>query len=801
MAPFDTEVLSSTVCAVVSAPIGSADRIFGLAVFDQERRTFQICEFSEDVHAARSEALLLQLMPRKLVSALSDPEDTKRLAGVADSCGVPLEEVKAFEASKQVDLEQDLTRLLKDTAEVGLQRHLEEQRRKHGMRALAVLIGHFSLISEAANTGSCTLGMYALSDFVYMDKAAFSALNVLPRPEESMRSNSSLLGFLNRCRSPIGQRRLREWVTQPLTSAADISARHDVVEALSRADGLLRQLEGLMRRIPDLERLAARFHRVPTASKGQKASLEDLVLVYQATRVAEQVLLALNTYEGVHAESLKCKITEKVGGCLTDLLNFKALVEQIVDLEQAEQRNYCISKAFDAHLGTLADQRDAVRVQMEQVRDVVDAALGIQERGNHKVVSLCEAANDGRAFRVTKKHQQAIQHFKGQPSLKVLQLKKMEVVFTTPDLVKLNAHFKETSAAYDKQSAQLVQKALTVAATYSAVIDRLGDVLASLDVLSSFARVVLTAPCTFVRPEVESEGNKFHIEGASHILVVANSDKSFVANDLDMERESCRLHIITGPNMGGKSTYIRSIALIAMMNQIGSFVPCRSAKLPIFDAIMCRVGASDMQLRGISTFMAEMLEASCILRTATDRTLVIVDELGRGTSTSDGFGIAWAIAQQLVSRTRCYSLFATHFHELAALAEAAQGVKNRHATATVDAVSGQLTFLYALADGSADQSYGAHVAEIAGFPAHVVERAKIKAAELEASSGCSLESPAERAIKRARLGEPTPEGDPLGFLGAAIDAEDFANRALRCVDGLKSFLQCAAAPKVVAVQA
>merc|ERR1719238_844019 len=236
-------------------------------------------------------------------------------------------------------------------------------------------------------------------------------------------------------------------------------------------------------------------------------------------------------------------------------------------------------------------------------------------------------------------------------------------------------------------------------------MERLADILGNLDALAALARVVLAAPCHFVRPKLDPEDKHFDIQGATHVLVVANSETSFVANDLDMDRESSRLHLITGPNMGGKSTYIRSVALIALLNQIGSFVPCTSATLPLFDAIMCRVGASDMQLRGISTFMAEMLEASCILKSATQRTLVIVDELGRGTSTSDGFGLAWSIAQHLAQQTRCYCLFATHFHELESLGSVVPAVRNRHATAELDSETGKLTFLYALKDGCADQSY------------------------------------------------------------------------------------------------
>merc|ERR1711988_50522 len=359
----------------------------------------------------------------------------------------------------------------------------------------------------------------------------------------------------------------------------------------------------------------------------------------------------------------------------------------------------------------------------------------------------------------------------------MLSIKKLECMFTTPELEKLNARLRGALNAYDTQSKQLADKALAVAATYTPVMERLAELLGNLDALASLARVVLNAPCQFSRATTDPQCKTFNIKGATHVLVVANSEKSFVANDLDMAKEDSRLHIITGPNMGGKSTYIRSVALIALLNQIGSFVPCNSATLPIFDAVMCRVGASDMQLRGISTFMAEMLEAASILSTATDRSLVIVDELGRGTSTSDGFGIAWAIARHLAETTRCFSLFATHFHELAGLEDVTSGVHNRHATASVDTSSGQLTFLYALAKGSADQSYGAHVAELAGFPKHVVEASRLRAAEFEATGAFG------RCGKRRQVsGDHTfasgGNDDPIAYIMAAQSEDDFVSRAL-----------------------
>eukprot|EP00434_Breviolum_minutum_P003329 symbB.v1.2.002929.t1/scaffold162.1/size290285/2 len=765
---FDSEVQENAICCIT----GSGDQL-GWAVFSEDLRAFRICEYLEDVHLSRTEAILLQLQPKKCCWFGLYNEVPKKLRSVAESCGVELEEVKA-QTAKEVDLEQDLERLLAD----GLGRHLEEQRHMQGMKSLAILIGHLQLLNDPSNFKACTLGLYPLRNFVFLDKAAFSALNVLPRPEESQRSQTNLLGFLNRCRSQIGQRRLRQWLTQPLTDPKKISRRHDIVEMLVANESFLRDLEGQLRRVPDLERVAARLHRTHAQSKAQGASLEDMVNLYHCILATEKMIQALQVYQGNHQGVLEETLLERLRSIIKDFGNFRALVEQTIDLQQAELRNFCISTAFDPSLKQLAMQRDKVREQMEALRADVDKKLNLPGRGNEKGISLNECP-EGLALRVTKKHQQAIQKWNGKPPLKVLSIKKMEVFFTTTELVKLNKDLQQAVDDYQKQTDALVTKALKVASTYSSVVERLADVLADLDVLCSLARVALTAPCNFVRAKLDESGKDCVIEGAVHVLVTANSTQSFVANNLEMHRDSSRLHLITGPNMGGKSTYIRSVAIIALLNQMGSFVPCRSAVLPCFDSIMCRVGASDMQLRGISTFMAEMLEAACILNVATERSLVIVDELGRGTSTADGFGIAWAIAKHLVEDTRCFTLFATHFHELAALEQATTAVRNRHATAVVEPQSGRLTFLYALADGAADQSYGAFVAELAGFPPRVVAEARRQAEELESGSSFG------RARKRQKRQLP----ESLQNIFEAENEEDFVKLATENLPKLQNFFQ------------
>jgi len=301
----------------------------------------------------------------------------------------------------------------------------------------------------------------------------------------------------------------------------------------------------------------------------------------------------------------------------------------------------------------------------------------------------------------------------------------------------------------------------------------LADALALIDVAAALAH--LAAEQNLVRPKIDSS-LKFEIKGGRHPVVEqALSAGAFVPNDCDLSVETAnRLWLITGPNMAGKSTYLRQNALIAIMAQIGSFVPVAGAYIGVIDRLFSRVGASDDLARGRSTFMVEMVETAAILNQAGPRALVILDEIGRGTATYDGLSIAWAAVERLHNKNRCRGLFATHYHELTALAEKLEGLGL--ASMRVKEWQGDIAFLHEVAPGAADRSYGVHVARLAGLPRDVVKRAGDVLRRLEAGDGPDGQKAAAPLPLFAHaapvMAEPTPEPlHPASLPGeaAAID--------------------------------
>lgn len=312
----------------------------------------------------------------------------------------------------------------------------------------------------------------------------------------------------------------------------------------------------------------------------------------------------------------------------------------------------------------------------------------------------------------------------------VMETNKTGVRFRNSLLSRLNEQQLETRRRYEEQQKSVVVEVMEVAAGYTQPLLHLGRCVSRLDCIVALAVAAVSAPVQYCRPSIlpASAPRALTFSQLRHPIVELQDRVNYIPNDVSLSPASS-LHLITGPNMGGKSTYLRSVGCAVLMAQVGAFVPADSAELSVVDSVLVRIGAGDCQAEGRSTFMAEMVETSSILATASAASLVLIDELGRGTSTYDGFGLAWAVSEHLATQLASFTLFTTHYTELTQLAEKVANVSNFHVSAITD--QSKLTLLYQLQPGVCDRSFGINVAQIARFPAEVLAEAEARMARLE----------------------------------------------------------------------
>ncbi|EME42400.1 hypothetical protein DOTSEDRAFT_54773 [Dothistroma septosporum NZE10] len=711
-------------------------RNVGVCFADASVRELGVSEFVDNDIYSNFESLIIQLGVKEcLVQVDMTKKDAElhKLRTIADNCNCAVSERPAGDFGKQ-DIEQDLTRLLRDE-KAGAS--LPQTDLKLAMGSAAALIKYLGIMSDVSNFGQYQLYQHDLSQYMKLDSSALKALNLMPGPRDGAKT-MNLYGLLNSCKTPVGSRLLAQWLKQPLMSQEEIERRQQLVEAFVNDTELRQTLqEEHLRSIPDLYRLAKKFQR-------KKATLEDVVRAYQ---VALRLPDFIGTFEGVMDEAYKDALDQEYTNKLLEFSNsfgkLLEMVETTVDLEAMDNHEFIIKSEFDDTLRVIRKKLDKLRYEIDREHQDVGADLNQDTEKkllleNHRVHGWCLrlTRNEASVIRNKKKYQE-------------ISTQKNGVYFTTTKLAEMRREFDQLSENYNRTQSGLVNEVVNVAASYCPVIEKLAGVLAHLDVIVSFAHVSVHAPTAYIRPKIHPRGTGSTIlKEARHPCMEMQDDVQFITNDVSLVREESEFLIITGPNMGGKSTYIRQIGVIALMAQIGCFVPCSEAELTLFDCILARVGASDSQLKGVSTFMAEMLETSNILKTATKESLVIIDELGRGTSTYDGFGLAYAISEHIIKEIGCYSMFATHFHELTSLVATYRQVQNLHVVAHMgdgeDSVMDgdshtsrrrEVTLLYKVVPGISDQSFGIHVAELVRFPQKVVNMAKRKADELEDFSG------------------------------------------------------------------
>ncbi|KAJ4478183.1 muts domain V-domain-containing protein [Lentinula aciculospora] len=735
--------------ASTAASSGDKTRLktIGLAFADTSVRELGVADFVDNDLFSNTESMIIQLsvkeaiLPTGTASGNTDRDvDLNKLKAVLDRCGVVITERKPSEFSTR-NIADDLPRLLSasampsttegtsaDTTVIVPQLALAT-----APSALSALIAYLSLLSDSSNHNAFSIRTYDLGQYMRLDASALRALNLTEAPGNAGTTtrNTTLLGLLNKCKTAQGTRLLSTWLKQPLLNLHEIKKRQNLVQMFVDDTNSRRTIQDeYLKYMPDLHRLSKKFQR-------SQASLEDVVRVYQVVLKLPGMIVAL---EGVQTEQeeysnlLDEMCLQKLREHEDSLSKYSEMVEQTLDLNELDKHNYVIKPDYDPRLQELAAKLTEVRDGLDDEHREVGDDLNMQL---DKKLHLENNATYGYCFRLTKNDA------KGLSTKKYMELgtTKSGVFFTTKTLKRFAEDYQEFSSRYTRTQSGLVKEVVNIASTYTSVLESLNNLLAQLDVILSFAHVSVNAPEAYVKPEIlqSGEGNLV-LRDARHPCLEVQDDVSFIANDVEMIKDQSEFQIITGPNMGGKSTYIRQVGVIALMAQVGCFVPCSEARLPIFDSILCRVGAGDSQLKGVSTFMAEMLETATILRSATKDSLIIIDELGRGTSTYDGFGLAWAISEHIASQIHAFCLFATHFHELTALDQQLAHVKNLHVVAHVGEKAAEdekkeITLLYKVEPGISDQSFGIHVAELANFPESVVKLARCKADELEDFGG------------------------------------------------------------------
>jgi DNA mismatch repair protein MutS len=676
----------------------SGEHLLGVALLDVSTGEFTTAEYAgvEGLQALADEMAVLK--PREAVVPAAD--DLARQWPMLAASGIPLTPIDGWAFDADV-----ARRALLDQLRVGGLEGFALEGRRAAVAAAGALIHYLRTTQkvELAHVRSVTYRQRA--DALLMDPTTLKHLEILEGSEGGRRG--TLLDELDSAVTSAGSRLLRAWLTRPLVSLDAIRDRLDAVEELAFRTTDRGKLRDALKGIQDLERLVAR------AALGT-AGPRDLVGLKQSLTVIPRVRVVLADVQA-------------------PLLG--SLVSQLDDLADVR----------DPIEATLVSDPPALAREGGFVRDGVDTGLdalrGVSRSGKQVIADMerDERARTGIAslkVRYNRVFGYYIEISKANLHAVPADYHRKQTVaggerFVTPALKEYEEKVLGADERIVERELELFEALRLAVAAEAPRIQVSAQALAALDVLAALADAALVN--NYTKPQVH-DGDESTVTDGRHPVVerqVSSAGEPFVPNDITLNATSSQLIILTGPNMGGKSTYLRQTALMSIMAQAGSFVPAREAKLALVDRIYARVGASDNIARGQSTFMVEMQETARILNTATSQSLVVLDEIGRGTATFDGLSIAWAVAECLAThpRVRPKTLFATHYHELTDLADATPGVVNYHVSARE--WKDDIVFLRKIVPGRSDRSYGIQVARLAGLPGPVVERAREILAALE----------------------------------------------------------------------
>jgi len=684
----DAAYLDAREPAFIMAMAGAPGGTLGVALVDLSTGEFTVAEYEGD---AGSQALLDDLgvlRPREVVVPAGVPGPVA--FGPPGAGGPRVTEADAwtfdFESARRTLLDQLGVQGL---AGFGLDGHAA------AVCAAGALVQYLRETQKAGLEHVRELVFRRGGDALVIDPTTLKHLSIVEGAEGTRAG--SLLDEIDRSVTAIGGRLLRGWLLRPLLSIERIQDRLDAVEEFAFRSTERAKLRETLKSVHDLERLVAR------AALGT-AGPRDLVALRQSLAAIPRVRLLL--------EDLQAPLVRSVLAEMDDVAEVRdGIAGTLVDEPPALARDgHCIRDGVDNELDelrTISRSGKQLIAAMEEAERARTGIGSLKIRFNRVFGYYIEVSRSNLASVPADYHRK--QTIAGGER------------YITPALKEHEEKVLGADERILEREVEIFDRLRARVAAEAARIQDASRALATLDVLAALAETA--AACNFTKPHMH-DGDELQAIDARHPVVERLSTEPFVPNDVTLDATSHQLVILTGPNMGGKSTYLRQVALLVILAQAGSFVPARSAKLPVVDRVFARVGASDNIARGQSTFMVEMQETANILHAATARSLVILDEIGRGTATFDGLSLAWAVAEYLASnaKARPKTVFATHYHELTDLADALPGVANFHVI--VREWRDEIVFLHKIVPGRSDRSYGIQVARLAGMPPSVLSRAR-----------------------------------------------------------------------------
>lgn len=553
---------------------------------------------------------------------------------------------------------------------------------------------------------------YEVSHYLHMDYFAKQNLE-LTQSVRTGKKSASLLAFLNQTETAMGQRLLKQWLDRPLIAEDAINNRYDQVQDLIDHYFNRMEIKENLHGVYDLERLVAKV-AMGTVNPRELNQLKNSLMRLPA--ILEQI-------KELPSDHWNCLLSQVV-----EVPDLVALIDGALN-----EDSKATLKDGDVIKDGFNEQLDAYRDAMRNGRQWL-ANLQAQEREKTGIKSLKIGFNKvfGYYIEVSKANLHLLEEGRYDRKQTLTNAER----FITPELKEVEAKILEAEERSLALEYELFAQVRLEVKGAQSQLQSIAQAIATIDVLQSFAEI--SENQQFVRPSLSMQKRVINVVDSRHPVVEGVIGKeNFVPNSIIMDEDTSIL-MITGPNMSGKSTYMRQLALIVIMAQMGCFVPAQSAELPIFDRIFTRIGAADNLLAGQSTFMVEMMEANQALQHASDYSLLLFDELGRGTSTYDGIALAQAILEYLHDHYHAKTLFSTHYHELVDLEDKLQGLRNVHVGASEE--DGHLVFLHKIFAGATDRSYGIHVAELAGLPHSLIQNAQSILSALEAQDGASGQS-------------------------------------------------------------